>query len=210
MFSDANLPEPLVISEIENPVSLTEINEADGIFFNPKFTQIKLIRTYIYNLLKNAQKHLPQGYHFVVYEAYRPMEAQIKLWDGVVAQQKKMHPEMDVNSEEFIALCDVFAANPYRQGSGHQSGASVDISLIDDAGKEYDMGGTVRGFDETADFDCPNISPEGRKNRKILRDALSKSGLVNYPSEWWHYSFGDRLWARLTGSKLAIFGKLEK
>ncbi len=210
MFSDANLPEPLVISEIENPVSLTEINEADGIFFNPKFTQIKLIRTYIYNLLKNAQKHLPQGYHFVVYEAYRPMEAQIKLWDGVVAQQKKMHPEMDVNSEEFIALCDVFAANPYRQGSGHQSGASVDISLIDDAGKEYDMGGTVRGFDETADFDCPNISPEGRKNREILRDALSKSGLVNYPSEWWHYSFGDRLWARLTGSKLAIFGKLEK
>lgn len=210
MFSDANLPEPLVISEIENPVSLTEINEADGIFFNPKFTQIKLIRTYIYNLLKNAQKHLPQGYHFVVYEAYRPMEAQIKLWDGVVAQQKKIHPEMDVNSEEFIALCDVFAANPYRQGSGHQSGASVDISLIDDAGKEYDMGGTVRGFDETADFDCPNISPEGRKNREILRDALSKSGLVNYPSEWWHYSFGDRLWARLTGSKLAIFGKLEK
>lgn len=210
MFSDANLPEPLVISEIENPVSLTEINEADGIFFNPKFTQIKLIRTYIYNLLKNAQKHLPQGYHFVVYEAYRPMESQIKLWDGVVSEQKKKHPEMDVNSEEFIALCDVFAANPYRQGSGHQSGASVDISLVDDAGKEYDMGGMVRGFDETADFDCPNISPEGRKNREILRDALSKSGLVNYPSEWWHYSFGDRLWARLTGSKLAIFGKLEK
>ncbi len=210
MFSDANLPEPLVISEIENPVSLTEINEADGIFFNPKFTQIKLIRTYIYNLLKNAQKHLPQGYHFVVYEAYRPMESQIKLWDGVVSEQKKKHPEMDVNSEEFIALCDIFAANPYRQGSGHQSGASVDISLIDDAGREYDMGGMVRGFDETADFDCPNISPEGRKNREILRDALSKSGLVNYPSEWWHYSFGDRLWARLTGSKLAIFGKLEK
>ena len=210
MFSDANLPEPLIISEIENPVSLTEINEVDGIFFNPKFTQIKLIRTYIYNLLKNAQKHLPQGYHFVVYEAYRPMESQIKLWDGVVSEQKKKHPEMDVNSEEFIALCDIFAANPYRQGSGHQSGASVDISLIDDAGREYDMGGTVRGFDETADFDCPNISPEGRKNREILRDALSKSGLVNYPSEWWHYSFGDRLWARLTGSKLAIFGKLEK
>lgn len=210
MFSDANLPEPLVISEIENPVSLTEINEVDGIFFNPKFTQIKLIRTYIYNLLKNAQNHLPQGYHFVVYEAYRPMESQIKLWDGVVSEQKKKHPEMDVNSEEFIALCDIFAANPYRQGSGHQSGASVDISLIDDAGREYDMGGMVRGFDETADFDCPNISPEGRKNREILRDALSKSGLVNYPSEWWHYSFGDRLWARLTGSKLAIFGKLEK
>lgn len=210
MFSDANLPEPLVISEIENPVRLVEIRKEDGIFFNFRFTDIRLIRAYIYDLLKKAAGNLPQGYHFVVYEAYRPMSAQIKLWDSVVAEQKKKHPRLPVDSEEFIAICDVFAANPYRQGSGHQSGASVDISLIDDEGREYDMGGSVRGFDDTADFDCPHISAEARRNREILRDALSKCGLVNYPSEWWHYSFGDRLWARLTGSKLAIFGKLDK
>ncbi len=209
MFSDANLPEPLIISEIEQPVRLTKINPADGIKFNPRYTQVTTIRAYTYGLLLAAQKYLPANCHFVVYEAYRPMSAQIKLWDGVVAKLSQEYPELDPNSEEFIAKCDVFAANPYRQGSGHQSGAAVDISLIDDAGIEYDMGGRVRGFDDTADFDCPHISVQARQNRELLRDVLSKVGMVNYPSEWWHYSFGDRLWARLTGSKLAIFAKLD-
>ncbi len=210
MFSDAGLPEPLVIQEIENPVRLVEIKEEDGIFFNTRYTSIRQIRAYTYELLKKARTHLPEDCYFMVYEAYRPMAAQIKLWDGVVATKREEYPQLDVNSEEFIAICDVFAANPYRQGSGHQSGAAVDISLVDGNGHEYDMGGQVRGFDNTADFDCPSISPEARRNREILREALEKVGMVNYPSEWWHYSFGDRLWARLTGSKLAIFGKLNK
>lgn len=210
MFSDADLPEPLIIQEVENPVRLVEIKEEDGIFFNPRYTRVRLIRAYTYDLLRQAQKHLPENCRFVVYEAYRPMSAQIKLWDGVVAKLSRQHPGLDVSSEEFIAMCDVFAANPYRQGSGHQSGAAVDISLADASGREYDMGGEVRGFDDTADFDCPSISAAARKNRELLRAALGKVGLVNYPAEWWHYSFGDRLWARLTGSKLAVFGKLDK
>lgn len=210
MFSDANLPEPLVIQEIENPVRLVEINAADHIFFNPRYTSVRTIRAYTYDLLKQARRHLPENCHFVIYEAYRPMSAQVELWNGVVTRLSRQHPHLDVDSEEFIAMCDVFAANPYRQGSGHQSGAAVDISLVDDNGTEYDMGGEVRGFDNTADFDCPEISAQARKNREILREALAKVGMVNYPSEWWHYSFGDRLWARLTGSKLAIFGKLDK
>ena len=45
-------------------------------------------------------------------------------------------------------------------------------------------------------------------NEELVRAALEKVGMVNYPAEWWHYSFGDRLWARLTGSKLAVFAKL--
>ncbi len=210
MFSDANLPEPLIIQEIENPVSLVEINEADGILFNTRYTEIKLIRSYIYDLIKQARNYLPEGYRFVIYEAYRPMSYQIKLWDGVVASMREQYPNLDPASEEFIAKCDVYAANPYRQGSGHQSGAAVDISLIGADGEECDMGGSVRGFDKTADFDCPTISAKARHNRELLRSVLSRVGLVNYPSEWWHYSFGDRLWARLSGSKLAIFGKLDK
>lgn len=210
MFSDADLPEPKLIREIENPARLVEIKAEDGIFFNPRYTDIRLIRAYIYELLKQAAQALPPGFRFVVYEAYRPMAAQIKLWDSVVAAKRREYPHLPVDSEEFIAICDVFAANPYRQGSGHQSGAAVDISLADANGNELDMGGIVRGFDETADFDCPSISADARKNREILKNALAAVGMVNYPSEWWHYSFGDRLWARLTGSKLAIFGKLDK
>ncbi len=209
MFSDANLPEPKIIHEVENPIRMTEINFADGIFFNSEYTDIKAIRTYIYDLIKQASKQLPDNYNFVIYEAYRPMAAQVKLWNKVVSQQKIRYPDMDINSEEFISLCDRYAANPYRQGSGHQSGAAVDISLISNDGKEYDMGGHIRGFDDTAEFDCPSLSIQAKNNRLILRKALHSVGMVNYPSEWWHYSFGDRLWAKLTGSPIAIFGKLD-
>jgi D-alanyl-D-alanine dipeptidase len=37
---------------------------------------------------------------------------------------------------------------------------------------------------------------------------MEGAGLVNYPSEWWHYSYGDRLWAELTGSPVAFFAPL--
>ncbi len=209
MFSDADLPEPLVIQEVEHPVRLSEIDGKDGIFFNTRYTSIRQVRTYIYELLKRAKTLLPEGTHFVVYEGYRPMASQIVLWNEVVRRMKAENPLINPDSEEFIALCDRYAANPYRQGSGHQSGAAVDITIADDNGKEYDMGGEVRGFGEYADFDYPNISEEAKQNRRILRNALESVGLVNYPAEWWHYSFGDRLWARLTGSKLAIFAKLD-
>ena len=209
MFSDADLPEPLVICDIELQPVLVEIDDKDGIFFNDTYSSVRIIRKYIYDLLIKAKEHLPKGYNFVIYEAYRTKETQVKLWEEIVAIEAAKNPQIDVSSEEFAAICDRFVANPYRQGSGHQSGAAIDVSLIDDAGIECDMGGKVRGFDKTADFMCPDISPQARKNRIILKDALEKVGLVNYPSEWWHYSFGDRLWARLTGSKIAIFNKLD-
>ena len=209
MFSDALLPEPKLIQEIEASVQMVEISQSDGIFFNDKYTKVRLIRKYIYEMLLKAKKYLPKGYNFIVYEAYRPLTAQITLWEEIVKKESAKNPDIKVDSEEFIALCDKFVANPYRQGSGHQSGAAIDISLVDDKGVEYDMGGKVRGFENTAEFDCPDISEEAKKNRRLLNNVLSEVGFVNYPSEWWHYSFGDRLWARLTGSKIAIFGKLD-
>lgn len=208
MFSDKNLPEPLFITEIEKEISLTQINEKDFIFFDDKFTGEKRIRTYIYQMLLNAKNFLPDGYYFKIYEAYRPLEAQKKLWDEVVKEQKILHPTLDEKSEEFINLCDTYCANPYRQGSGHQSGAAIDVTLCDENKNDYFMGSDVRAFTEESDFDYP-VSLIARKNRLILKEALEKSGFINYPSEWWHYSFGDRLWAKLTGSKIAIFGKID-
>lgn len=207
MFSDASLPEPNFITEIENPPCLTQITFADHIFFNEMFTKERRIRSYIYQMLLEARAFLPENYYFKVYEAYRSISAQQQLWSKVVTEQKRLHPDWDTASEEFIACCDVFCANPYRQGSGHQSGAAIDVTLCDRNGKNYDMGGEIRSFDETADFDYP-VSAEQRRNRGVLKENLTRAGFVNYPAEWWHYSFGDRLWAKLTNSPIAIFGRL--
>ncbi len=208
MFSDKNLPEPLFITEIEKEVQLVIIDEKDGIFFDETFTKEKRIRKYVYQMLIESKKFLPIGVYFKVYEAYRPLEAQKKLWDEVVKEQKKHHPDLAETSEEFLAICDTYCANPYRQGSGHQSAGAIDITLCDEKGNDFFMGSKIREFNEKSDFNAP-VSDEAKKNRLLLRESLEKSGFINYPSEWWHYSFGDRLWAKLTGSKIAIFGKLD-
>lgn len=209
MFSDSLLPEPKLIQEIEASPEMIEVSQKDNIYFNDCFTTIRLIRRFIYNMLLRARYNLPKNYYFMIYEAYRPLASQKALWDEIVIKQSAQNPNMNIDSEDFISLCDKFVANPYRQGSGHQSGAAIDVSLVDSTGKEYDMGGGVRRFDNTAEYNCKTLSAEAEKNRLILKNALEDVGFVNYPSEWWHYSFGDRLWAKLTGSKIAIFGKLD-
>jgi len=65
-------------------------------------------------------------------------------------------------------------------------------------------------LEQLADNGCyteaPNISRAARANRDILTGAMSAAGLVNYPTEWWHWSFGDRYWALTTGHPSAIHG----
>jgi hypothetical protein len=51
----------------------------------------------------------------------------------------------------------------------------------------------------------PDIPPEARRNRDLLGAALASAGFVNYPTEWWHWSYGDRYWAFTTGNRYARY-----
>jgi hypothetical protein len=55
----------------------------------------------------------------------------------------------------------------------------------------------------------PSISPEARANRQVLCGVLTKVGLVNYPTERWHWSYGDRYWAYVSGTPAARYGPAE-
>ncbi|MGS0893959.1 M15 family metallopeptidase [Burkholderia stagnalis] len=48
------------------------------------------------------------------------------------------------------------------------------------------------------------------RNRQTLIDALIGAGLANYPSEWWHWSFGDCYWAVMQRESHAIYGPVEE
>lgn len=94
----------------------------------------------------------------------------------------------------------------------HTAGAAVDLTLCDPDGVEYDMGTQVNDNPEQSDGACytaaPNISADARAHRKLLAAALEPVGLVNYPTEWWHWSYGDRYWAMSTGFSHAHYGPL--
>jgi D-alanyl-D-alanine dipeptidase len=87
--------------------------------------------------------------------------------------------------------------------AGHPTGGAVDIVLIQD-GKELDMGTKFNDEPVAPEnltyTDCPFIAPEQRVNRQMLSQAMESVGFVNYPAEWWHFSYGDPYWGLVIGN----------
>lgn len=79
----------------------------------------------------------------------------------------------------------------------------MDLTLAYADGRELDLGTPVDANPEESAGACftraEGISAEARRNREMLGAALTAAGFVNYPTEWWHWSFGDRYW-RVGGS----------
>ncbi|MEU2827586.1 M15 family metallopeptidase [Streptomyces lavendulae] len=92
----------------------------------------------------------------------------------------------------------------------HSAGAAVDLTLADADGRELDLGTRMNASPEESGGAChtdaPGITAAARARRGILGAALSAAGLVNYPTEWWHWSYGDRYWALATGAASAPYG----
>jgi D-alanyl-D-alanine dipeptidase len=109
----------------------------------------------------------PLGLRFKIFDAFRPSEAQFKLWAHTP----------DPN----------FLADPVK-GSPHSRGVAVDLNLIDKNGNELDMG---TAFDEFTPLShhavTEGISVEAQKNRLILMGIMTASGWDFYRNEWWHY-----------------------
>jgi len=89
----------------------------------------------------------------------------------------------------------------------HSTGGAVDLSIIDPDGKKLDMGtkmGVDYGLDKTR-TDSTVISRAARKNRQILIRVMTAAGFVNYPTEWWHWSYGDQYWAAALKKKYSVY-----
>lgn len=95
----------------------------------------------------------------------------------------------------------------------HSTGGTVDLTLCTSDGLELDMGTLINDSPMASADACftasPDISPQARHNRDILGAALSAVGMVNYPTEWWHWSFGDRYWALNTRVNSTRYGPVD-
>ena len=74
-------------------------------------------------MLVYAKTKLPNGLYFKGFETYRPLSRQIEYWDHAVAEIKKKFP--DINDDKLVEQAEIYIANPYKQGSGHQTGADI-------------------------------------------------------------------------------------
>ncbi|MFG1702342.1 M15 family metallopeptidase [Nonomuraea sp. M3C6] len=167
------------------------------------------LRSGLLDRLEQAERQLPDGYHLLIVEGYRPITTQRRIFDGYRAQLQATFPEMSpdeayIAASRYVSPVDV---------APHTAGAAVDLTLCAPDGTEYDMGTQINDNPEQSDGACytaaPAISADARANRKLLAAALEPVGLVNYPTEWWHWSYGDRYWAMTTQTPHALYGPME-
>jgi D-alanyl-D-alanine dipeptidase len=156
--------------------------------------------------LQSARVALPSGIHLRVVEGYRPAHQQQAIIERYSAEIRAARPgvgepELHILTSRYVAPLGV---------APHVAGAAVDVTLVDSGGQELDLGTAIDATPEQSGGRCyfaaDGISREARANRDLLARALCREGLVNYPTEWWHYSYGDRYWAVATGAGVALYG----
>ncbi len=76
------------------------------------------------------------------------------------------------------------------------------------------MGTRMNASPEESDGACythaNSISGAARAHRDTLCRVMSAAGFVNYPTEWWHFSYGDRYWALHAGQAAAVYGPCDR
>lgn len=112
----------------------------------------------------------------------------------------------------WVGVADGLEASVARQ-EGIPFAAITTVTLCTADGPELDLGTIVNASPVDSANACftgsPDISPQARTNRGILGRALSSAGMVNYPTEWWHWSFGDRYWALSSGAAQTRYGPVD-
>ena len=120
--------------------------------------------------LAAAQETLKkQGFQLKIWDAFRPVSAQYKLW--------KICPDAR------------YVANPNKGFSSHSRGNTVDVTLVDTDGNNVAMPTGFDDFSRLADRNYADVKGKNAvSNAKLLERTMKDCGFVPYSGEWWHFS----------------------
>jgi zinc D-Ala-D-Ala dipeptidase len=114
-----------------------------------------------------------RGYGLLIFDGYRPWRVTKLFWEVTPESQR------------------AFVADP-REGSKHNRGCAVDLSLYDlRTGAEVAMPSGYDDFTEKASPGYAGGTPEQRRTRDLLRAAMEKEGFTVETNEWWHFNYRD-------------------
>lgn len=137
--------------------------------------------------LVNAQAALRSRYPYyslLVFDGARPVSIQQLMWDSV-----ELSP---MDRQKYLS-------NPANK-SLHNYGAAVDLTIVDEAGHELDMGTPYDYFGELAHprkeayyFETGELSATQIANRELLREVMRTAGFSRIETEWWHFNSTSRI-----------------
>ena len=166
------------------------------------------LRQGVVDRLLIAQQTLQRDYpnwRIQIFDAYRPVAVQQFMVDYTflqVAQSQDLAPESltEAQRQDLLQQVYQFWAVPNLDPSlppPHSTGAAIDVTLIDEAGTAIDMGSAI---DEISERSFPNHFAKGSdfcQRRQTLNQAMTTAGFKRHWNEWWHFSYGDQIWAWL-------------
>ncbi len=121
-----------------------------------------------------------KGFGLKMLDCFRPRPIQWKLWEKVPDPR--------------------FVSDP-RKGSMHNRGAAVDLTLVDAAGNELDMGTPFDFFGPEAYPAYTHLPDSILERRRLLTTTMEAYGFRGIRTEWWHfyylgptYELSDMLW----------------
>jgi len=109
-----------------------------------------------------------QGIGIKIWDGFRPVSAQFKLWE--------------------VCPDPTYVANPNKGYSNHSRGYAVDLTLVDAQGRELEMPTGFDDFSAMADRNYSDCPLERAKNAQRLEAVMEKHGFKGYWGEWWHFN----------------------
>ncbi len=172
-------------------------------------------------------QQLQPGWRLRIHDAYRPVAVQRFMVEHAFGEEVRAGGRSAGSLDEterarlmekvlrFWAIPSDDAKTP----PPHSTAAAVDVTLVDRRGELVDMGCPIDELSERADpghfaSSQSEVEREYSRNRETLREAMEAGEFLRHPAEWWHFSFGDQLWAwlrRQEGDRnaVAVYGRCE-
>ena len=181
------------------------------------------LREEVVNRLVKVNDYLisNNSFHLLIYDGWRPSEVQEfmfkrafllecqKLNIDASIKNMKSYPSILKKVEKFWAYPSYKTWCP----PPHSTGGALDVCLSDKDGNLFEMGSKIDQMDDTSNPDFyNNINNEEaiiwNSRRNLLREIMTKFGFAQHPNEWWHFSYGDQLWAWKNKKANALYGKI--
>lgn len=112
------------------------------------------------------------GLSLKIWDGFRPVSAQFKLWE--------------------VCPDPTFVANPEKGFSSHSRGNTVDVTLVDRDGNELEMPSEFDDFSAKANRDFSDCTETAAAHAQLLEVLMEKHGFYGYFDEWWHFYDNDQ------------------
>jgi D-alanyl-D-alanine dipeptidase len=161
--------------------------------------------------LTRVQSSLGPNFRLKIWDPWRPRAVQHAIYQRYWSQLRAEQPSWtEERLREQVGTFVTFPGDPHRIPP-HATGGAVDLTLANVEGNDLDMGTEFDHFGVEAAslfYEHDHANPVIRRNRRLLRDAMEAEDFRIDDDEWWHFDYGNQLWARHGGHSFAIYDEI--